>query len=46
MLIGAHILISLMILNAGYFPKFYEGTMLNIKGESSMLLGVAGIIFL
>jgi DMSO/TMAO reductase YedYZ heme-binding membrane subunit len=35
-----HILMSITILNASYFPKFYGGAMMNMKGESSMLAGM------
>ena len=44
-LVGAHIIASLTILNEGYFPKFYIGSMLNLKGESSMLMGIASLVF-
>ena len=44
-LIGAHIIASLTILHAGYFPKFYDGTMMNLTGESTMLFGLISVIF-
>ncbi len=39
-LISMHVFISLIIISPEYFPKFYEGNMLNFKGELSMLMGV------
>ena len=35
-----HVFLSLMILNAEYYPKLFKGGMLNFKGELSMLMGV------
>lgn len=40
-LAAVHVLISLLILNPSYFPKFYdEGGKLNLVGELSLLFGV------
>ncbi len=38
-----HVFISLIILGPGYFPKFYAGEMMNLKGELSMLMGVISL---
>lgn len=35
-----HVFISLIILTPAYFPKFYNGDMMNLTGELSMLMGV------
>ncbi len=47
LLIIAHVFISLIIMSPAYFEKFFaESDRLNLKGELSMLMGVAGLIFL
>lgn len=35
-----HVFMSLIIISPAYYPKFYEGDMMNFKGELSMLMGV------
>ncbi len=45
--IGAHLVMSLMVLNPNYFGKFYgPGGRLNGVGELSMLAGVVGLLYL
>ncbi len=38
-----HVFLSLVILSPAYFPKFYQGDMMNFKGEFSMLMGVISL---
>lgn len=40
-----HVFMTLMILNPAYYPKFYDGDMLNLTGELSMLMGVVSLYF-
>jgi DMSO/TMAO reductase YedYZ heme-binding membrane subunit len=40
-----HVFMTLMILNPAYYPKLYDGDMLNLTGELSMLMGVASLYF-
>ena len=40
-----HVFMSLLIISPAYFPKFYEGDMMNLKGELSMLMGVFSLYF-
>ena len=40
-----HVFMSLIILNPTYYPKFYDGEMMNFNGELSMLMGVLCIFF-
>ncbi|MCG8307563.1 MAG: hypothetical protein MI975_09250 [Cytophagales bacterium] len=38
-----HVFISMIILSPEYYQKLYEGNMMNLKGELSMLMGVFSI---
>jgi DMSO/TMAO reductase YedYZ heme-binding membrane subunit len=38
-----HVFLSLIILSPTYFPKLYQEDMMNLKGESSMLMGVISL---
>jgi len=38
-----HVFMSLIIISPAYYPKFYEGDMMNFNGEMSMLMGVFSI---
>ena len=40
-----HVFMTLMILNPSYYPKLYNGDMLNLTGEISMLMGVLSLYF-
>jgi len=40
-----HVFISMIILTPSYYPKFYNGEMMNFTGELSMLMGVLSIFF-
>ncbi len=42
-LAGIHAILSMILLNPGYFPKFYEGDVMNLTGESTILAGVLGL---
>lgn len=42
-LCAIHVFLSLVILSPAYYPKFYHGDMMNIKGELSMLMGVISL---
>lgn len=39
-LIGIHVVLSMLILSPEYYPKFYVDDKMNLKGEVSMLMGV------
>jgi DMSO/TMAO reductase YedYZ heme-binding membrane subunit len=38
-----HVFISLIIISPAYYPKFYDGEMMNFNGELSMLMGVISL---
>jgi DMSO/TMAO reductase YedYZ heme-binding membrane subunit len=40
-----HVFMTLMILNPSYYPKFYDGDMMNLTGELSLLMGVLSLFF-
>jgi len=40
-----HVIMTLMILNPLYYPKLFEGEMLNLTGELSLLMGVLSLFF-
>ena len=40
-----HVIMTLMILNPSYYPKLFDGDMLNLTGELSMLMGVLSLFF-
>ena len=40
-----HVIMTLMILNPSYYPKFYDGDMMNLTGELSLLMGVLSLFF-
>jgi hypothetical protein len=42
-LVFIHVLLSLAILNKGYFPKFFAGEMMSLTGEITLLLGALGV---
>jgi DMSO/TMAO reductase YedYZ heme-binding membrane subunit len=42
-LAAMHVFISMIIISPEYYPKFYSDSMLNLKGELSMLMGVLSI---
>ena len=42
-LVAAHVLMSLAILDPGYYAKFYAGAKMNLTGELSLSLGVFAV---
>lgn len=44
-LIAMHVFMSLLIITPEYFPKFFDGNMMNFKGEMTMLMGVLSLYF-
>jgi hypothetical protein len=42
-LVFVHVILSLAIYNKGYFPKFFEGDMMSLTGEVTLLLGALGV---
>ena len=42
-LAGIHTVISIIILNPAYFPKFFDGNVMNLKGEAAIFAGVLGL---
>ena len=44
-LIAMHVFMSLLIISPEYYPKFYEGDMMNLIGELSMLMGILSLYF-
>ena len=42
-LVFVHVLLSLAIYNKGYFPKFFEGDMMSLTGELTLLCGALGV---
>jgi hypothetical protein len=42
-LCALHVFLSLILITPGYFPKFYTGSMMNLKGEMTMLMGVLSL---
>ena len=42
-LVFVHVLLSLAIYNKGYFPKFFEGDMMSLTGEVTLLMGALGV---
>jgi len=39
-LVFIHVLLSAVLLSKGYFPKWFTGEMMNLRGEGMLLLGV------
>ena len=44
-LCAIHVFMSLLMISPAYYPKFYVGDMMNLKGELSMLMGVFSLYF-
>lgn len=42
-LVFIHVLLSLAIFNKGYFPKWFNGDMMSLTGEITLLLGALGV---
>ena len=42
-LVFVHVLLSLAVFNKGYFPKFFDGDMMSLTGEVTLLLGALGV---
>lgn len=42
-LCAMHVFLSLLIISPEYFPKFYDGNMMNLTGETTMLMGVLSL---
>ena len=40
-----HVVMTLMIMTPSYYPKFYEGDMMNLTGELSLFMGVLSLFF-
>ena len=40
-----HVFMTLIMLNPSYYPKLYDGDMMNFKGELSMAMGVLSLFF-
>jgi hypothetical protein len=42
-LVFVHVIMSLAVFNKAYFPKWFEGEMMNLTGELTLLMGALGV---